>query len=108
MGGGIEFGESAADAAIREFKEEMNTDIEVGSYLHTFENIFIFNGKPGHEIVILLSATFKDRSIYEMDDVGCCEEGADFVAKWVHKSTFINGTNILYPNGLCDYLRSLG
>jgi len=104
LGGGIEFGELAAETAVREFKEEMNTDIEVTSYLHTFENIFTFNGNKGHEIALLVSAKFINKSFYEKDEITCNEEGIDFIAKWVDKNEFIKNEKILYPVGLSKYL----
>ena len=106
LGGGIEFGELAEVAAIREFKEEMNTDIEVLSYIHTFENIFTFNGNRAHEIVILLEAKFKDMSIYELDETTFVEDdGTVHIAKWVNKNMFISGDKTLYPEGLAEYLK---
>src|SRR5688572_17010203 len=45
-GGGLEFGEEAADALKREFKEEANLDIDVGSYLFGCE----FIRQPLHAI----------------------------------------------------------
>lgn len=45
-GGGLEFGEHAAEALIREFKEETNLTIEVGSFLFGCE----FLEKPLHAI----------------------------------------------------------
>jgi len=65
IGGGIEFGELAKEAAVREFQEELNTNIVVGGNFQVFENIFEFNGKPGHEVVFILDATFEDSSFYE-------------------------------------------
>src|SRR5690606_2713562 len=98
LGGGIEFGELAEVAAIREFKEEMGTDIEVLSYLHTFENIFTFNGSRGHQIVMLLEARFKDMSIYKIDETTFTEDdNTVHVAKWINKKMFISREKILYP-----------
>ncbi|MFK7951533.1 MAG: NUDIX domain-containing protein [Ekhidna sp.] len=48
-GGGVEFGESAEDALIREFKEETNLDIEVLQFLFTNEVI----SKKLHAIELL-------------------------------------------------------
>lgn len=104
LGGGIEFGELAGETAIREFKEEINAEIEVLSHLHTFENIFTWNGNYGHQIVFLLSAEFKDLSFYDRDNIVCNEEGVDFIAKWVKKSEFIEKRKTLYPKGLSEYL----
>ena len=106
LGGGIEFGELAEVAAIREFKEEMGTDIEVLSYLHTFENIFTFNGSRGHQIVMLLEARFKDMSIYKIDETTFTEDdNTVHVAKWINKKMFISREKILYPEGLAEYLQ---
>ena len=104
LGGGIEFGELAADTAIREFQEELGAEIEIESYVHTFENLFTFNGEIGHQIVILLSARFVDQRFYTDKDYLCDEEGVDFVAKWVDKSDFIERKRILYPDGLPELL----
>lgn len=104
LGGGIEFGERACETVVREFREEMNADIEVIENLHTFENIFTLNGHPGHQLVMLLSARFKDASLYESDNIVCDEEGTAFTAKWIDKHAFFRGEKILYPQGLATYL----
>ena len=39
IGGGIEFLENSTDALKREFKEELNIDINVGEFLGISENI---------------------------------------------------------------------
>jgi 8-oxo-dGTP pyrophosphatase MutT (NUDIX family) len=51
LGGGIEFGETGAKAAARELEEELGTRPRDLRYLATLENIFVFDGEPGHEIV---------------------------------------------------------
>jgi len=104
LGGGIEFGETAEEAAIREIQEEMGTEIEKVSYLTTFENIFICDGKPGHEIVLLMSASFKDKSYYIKDNIRCNENGVPFTSMWVSTQEFISGNKILYPEGLTKFL----
>lgn len=106
LGGGIEFGELAWEAAVREFREEMDTEIEIISCGATLENIFEFEGVKGHEIVIVLHAKFKDAAIYTLDDIKCNEEGAWFLGKWIDKNEFYSGRKILYPSGLAEYLRN--
>lgn len=59
LGGGIEFGETGTAAIVREFKEEINRDIDVLKLAGVFENIFTYEGKPGHEIVLLYEAKFR-------------------------------------------------
>ena len=53
LGGAIEFGERGEDTVRRELKEEINVEVGELHYIGTLENIFIFNGTPGHEIVIV-------------------------------------------------------
>ena len=105
LGGGIEFGELAAETVKREFLEELNAEIEPLSYMHTIENIFEFNGKKGHEIVVVLEAKFTDKTMYKKDNIDCNEEGLHFVAKWINKEDFFNGSKLLYPQGLSELLQ---
>jgi ADP-ribose pyrophosphatase YjhB (NUDIX family) len=67
LGGGIEFGELGRDALKREFLEEINQDIKVGVLLETFENIFIYEGEQGHQIILLYEASFIDESKYSKE-----------------------------------------
>ena len=53
IGGGIEFGESIEAAIKREFYEEIGIDIVLVRHIKTFENIFEYDGKTGHEFVCL-------------------------------------------------------
>ena len=50
-GGGLELGEGTRDCLKREFKEEMNLDVEVGEHLYTtdFYQVSAFN--PAHQII---------------------------------------------------------
>ena len=69
LGGGIEFGERAEDAARREMQEELGAEMTDLRLLGTFENLFTFLGQPGHELVWLYEARFTDPSLYERDVV---------------------------------------
>lgn len=46
-GGGVDLGESVAEALVREFSEETGISIEPDSLLHLTEDFFISNFKPG-------------------------------------------------------------
>jgi|SRR6185369_7903927 len=50
-GGGLELGEGTRDCLKREFREEMNLDVEVGEHLYTtdFYQVSAFN--PSHQII---------------------------------------------------------
>ena len=51
LGGGIEFQETSDVALKREFMEEIGIDIIIKKFLGVAENIFVYEGKKGHEIV---------------------------------------------------------
>ena len=85
LGGGIEFGEPSAETICRELMEEINAEVDRGSlkYLGTLENIFNFNGKSGHEIVLIYDGVLRKRGLYDQDVI-LGKEGTetDFRAVW--------------------------
>ena len=55
LGGGIEFLEKGKEALKREFLEEINVDIIVKDFLGISENIFTYQGKKAHELILFYS-----------------------------------------------------
>ncbi len=105
LGGGFEFGEYSSDAIQREFREELNAEIINLHYLQTIENIFTFDGSPGHEVVFVYEGDFADRSFYDKDVViGVEDNGAKFKAIWAPLADLRDGRFPLYPGGLLDLL----
>ncbi|CVI20298.1 hypothetical protein AGR1A_Lc120018 [Agrobacterium fabacearum CFBP 5771] len=60
LGGGVEFGESAKDAVIREFKEEIDTDVSVLAGSMVLENVFVHEGEQRHEILFIFDLAFPE------------------------------------------------
>lgn len=58
LGGSIELGEQSAHTVIREFREELHTEVEITNYLGCLENVFHLDGDIGHEIIQLYSFAF--------------------------------------------------
>ena len=102
LGGGIEFLEKSSDALKREFKEEINTDIIVKDFLGISENIFTFNGKNAHELILFYSIDIVD-SDYK-DEYNIIDRGGEFSAKWIDIDDFKNKSKILYPEEVFKYL----
>jgi ADP-ribose pyrophosphatase YjhB (NUDIX family) len=104
LGGEIEFGELAVDAARRELMEEIGAEVENLSLLGVFENIFTFLGRAGHELVWCYEGAFTDPSFYDRDVIPCNESGSPFEAHWVPRTLFLEGKAPLYPDGLLGLL----
>jgi 8-oxo-dGTP pyrophosphatase MutT (NUDIX family) len=107
LGGGIEFGESSVETICRELMEELNAEVDRESlkYLGAVENIFHFNGIPGHEIVLIYDGALKDSGLYEKALItGKEANGEDVQAMWKNLAEFGEGKSILYPTGLIEIL----
>jgi hypothetical protein len=74
-------------------------------YLGAVENIFRFNGSPGHEIVLVYDGALKEPGLYEQAAIlGKEANGEDIHALWKDLDEFITGQSILYPTGLTELL----
>lgn len=104
LGGGVEFGERGADAVVREIREELSTAMRDVRYVGALENIFEFEGKPGHEVVLVYDAAFVDASLYERASLEGREGDDPFTAVWKPLSSFPNEQAPLYPDGLLELL----
>lgn len=106
IGGMIEFGEYGSDALRREVMEETGQKISGIKYIGTLENIFTYEGKSGHEIVMMYDAEFEDKSLYEREYIDIVE--VDWCkAYWLNIEDCINGKLIIYPDGIVEMLGKL-
>ena len=106
LGGGIEFGEHSEQTIHREIREEIDAEVTNLEYLGTLENVFVFNGIPGHEIVQVYDGVLKESGLYEQAVVEGKEADVDesFKAVWKDLKEFEEGKSILYPTGLLELL----
>ncbi len=106
LGGGIEFGEHSIDTIHRELMEEISAQVKDLVYLGTIENIFTFNGIPGHEIVQVYDGLLVEAGLYEQALISGHEADVNLSMKVVWKSLdeFGPGKSILYPDGLIELL----
>ena len=114
IGGFIEFGEYAADAAVREFKEELGRDVEVVRLLEVYENLAEFDVASGplpvHEMVFLYELRFADHdrpgdleplASFEQDAPASDEHSS---AHWISIAELQAGEHPVFPPDLVTRL----
>lgn len=100
LGGGIDFGESAEDAALRELKEEIKAVAQIDQKLGVFENIFSHQGETGHEIVFAFKVRLLSPGLAHADEF-IVEDGAFLErAAWIPFEEFQTGRETLLADGL--------
>ena len=106
LGGTVEFGETAAAAVVREFREELGIEVETSGAPLFMENIYLHEGSPGHEILAIFDVTFpagafagETRVAFNEDDGVICH------AEWFALDALdLPGRPRLYPDGLKAHL----
>lgn len=105
LGGGVEFGESSREALVREFQEELRVDLLNIEYLGCIENRFVYQGRPGHEIIQLYQCDLADASLYDQPTLTGYEGDECFIAHWIACDRFHHGHLHLVPPECLKYLR---
>lgn len=104
LGGTVEFGEQAAETVRRELLEELGAEADVGPLVATIENIFTFEGAPGHEICLVYECSLRDERLYELDEWMAEELTPDgpltHEVAWKRIASFRDDGEILYPEEL--------
>nr|WP_201469159.1 NUDIX domain-containing protein [Microbacterium hydrocarbonoxydans] len=106
IGGGVEFGETAAEALGREFMEELGVALEGSEPLGVFENIFTHEGVPCHEIAFVFAVTSAELDAVPLDaELHILDEGSP--VRWVPVDDIRTGTRVLFPEGAPEALFAL-
>jgi 8-oxo-dGTP pyrophosphatase MutT (NUDIX family) len=107
LGGGIRFGEASQVALRREIYEELGAEIENPRLLGVIENLFTFDGEPGHEVVFVYDAELKDPSLYQCDQLDGRESNDQpFRVRWIDIGSHGPNEPPVYPAGLIDLLEN--
>jgi ADP-ribose pyrophosphatase YjhB (NUDIX family) len=105
LGGEVEFGEAAADAVVRELREELGREAEAGELLGVIENRFTLEGSQGHEIVFEYLVTFASGAAPpDLEPLTAHEGEATFTARWLSLPELLAGTFRVYPDGVAERL----
>ncbi len=104
LGGAVEFGERCADTLKRELMEEIGAEISITRYRGLIENIFEFEGKKRHEIVIVYSAEFTDPKLFLKKRFKRLDSDTLLNAEWLSFNQFGKDGEKLAPKGLYQLL----
>ncbi|MBI1649713.1 NUDIX hydrolase [Hyphomicrobium sulfonivorans] len=102
LGGSVEFGETARTAVVREFREELGIEATISGDPFFLENIYVHEGAPGHELVILFNVEFPAGAFAELTHIPFAEDnGATSIARWFNLDELdLADGPALYPTGL--------
>ena len=104
VGGGIEFAEFAAAAAVREVMEETGLVIRDARLLGVLENIFTWNGGHYHEVVFCFIAPISSRDIAPFE--GRESNGESFPLRWLSMEEIVSSPVPVYPDGIVKLMLS--
>lgn len=103
VGGGIEFGERADQALRREFREELAVELDEVGLLGVIENLFTFEGQPGHEYAHVFAVRSGALDAVPLDaELVVLDEGSP--VRWVPLDTEVP----VFPDGVLELLRAAG
>ena len=104
LGGGVDFGETSDEALKREFQEEIQAELTNIKYLGCLENLFTFNGNPGHELLQLYQCDFVDPKFYQLEELVFAEGDRKKKALWLDINRFTSGELRIVPERVLEYL----
>lgn len=102
LGGGIEFLETSVEALKREYQEELHIDIEIENFCGISENIFTYQGKKAHEIILFYNIKIKEDDYKEKYHI--VDDNCETDAYWVDIKEFKDNKKILYPEQVFKYI----
>ena len=102
LGGGVQFGEHSRTAMLREIREETGAEVENLELVGVLESIFSYEGEQGHEVVFVYDAEFRDKGMYDRNEIQAYESEIDarFVARWQSLEELKQKDMRLVPDGL--------
>lgn len=102
LGGHIEVGERAAETARRELREEIGEELREVRLLDVIENLFVLNGRHGHEIVFVFRADLADPEAYEVEQRAILDDPSGRIrVRWRGPA---ETTPRLVPDGIAHFM----
>jgi len=107
LGGGVEMGESSEAAVVREIAEELGATLVDPRLLGVLENVFTYDGEPGHEVVFVYAGRLAEGDVVPLEGAWYEDVGVPMWVEWRPCDADDAGALPLYPDGL-GRLLSLG
>jgi ADP-ribose pyrophosphatase YjhB (NUDIX family) len=112
IGGGVEFGETSNQALVREFREELDIEIENFQLIGIIENLFSFDGQQCHQNEFIYDVEFADNALYSMEhmigtDDALDDEPITYRTNWASPDEFDTAGKRLVPDGLVELLTDI-
>ena len=105
LGGGVEFCERSDETVRRELMEELGVHARPVQFLGALENIFFYQGEPGHEVFLNWLVEFEDPALYTAEEFIVTEGAVTQLARWVQPAELAARGVPLYPDGIVDLIR---
>lgn len=102
FGGGVDFGERGEEALRRELREELGVELGAARLAGVVENLFVFEGYPGHEVMLVFETELGDESLYAKETFEGIEDEPK-IGVWRDLDQPDSDVP-LYPPGLLDEL----
>jgi 8-oxo-dGTP pyrophosphatase MutT (NUDIX family) len=99
VGGGVEFGETIHEAAVRELQEELGIRAEL-EFLSFNENFFEYDNTPGHEIVFHFLGRIDDSTRANLPVHGIESNGESFPIRWYSVEDLYNIRERMVPQAV--------
>ena len=106
VGGSVELGERSVDAVVREVGEELGTTLREPRLLGVLENVFVYEGAPGHEVVFLYAGELADPDVVPSEGGWFQDNGVPMFVEW--RAVDDSGHEWpLYPDDVGELVRSV-
>jgi len=103
LGGGVELGERSEAAVVREISEELGATLLEPTLLGVVENIFEFDGEPGHEVVFVYAGRLAEGDHVPPEGGIFADNGVPMPVEWRP----LDDAQVdlpLYPDGVAELL----
>jgi ADP-ribose pyrophosphatase YjhB (NUDIX family) len=103
LGGGVELGERAIEAVVREIAEELRATLVEPELLGVVENIFTYGGEVGHEVVFVYAGRLAEGDVVPPEGGWYDDVGVPMWVEWRPIGAPVEddeNTLPLYPDGV--------